>query len=80
MIADHGNCRACSKAILWVRNENGKAEPFDARPCRVLVPSEPGVADYRIRIDGHLPHFVTCPQAGRFKTASGGPGVERERS
>jgi len=72
------NCRGCDTQIIWVKNENGKAEPFDAKTCRVM--QSPG-KDYKVYTDAsitieppqtniveaHLPHFVTCPKAGDFK-------------
>lgn len=33
---DRSHCKGCGAEILWIKNENGKAEPFDARPARVL--------------------------------------------
>lgn len=74
-------CKACGTTIAWVKNENGKSEPFDARPCRVM--QAPGKT-YKVFTDeatviepplttiveAHLPHFVTCPQANRFRKKS----------
>lgn len=76
MNAEVGKCRGCGKAILWVKNENGKNEPFDFKHARVLrVDGDPypgmgtfyegTTKGYEI-IVAHLPHFVTCPKAGDF--------------
>jgi hypothetical protein len=31
-----GVCKGCGAAILWIKNEKGNAEPFDAQVRRVL--------------------------------------------
>lgn len=31
-----GVCKGCGAAILWIKNEHGKPEPFDAALRRVL--------------------------------------------
>jgi len=71
---DKGLCKGCGKEILWMLNENGKREPFDAKVSRVLVyglivDSETQKAEEApCQIDkGHLPHFVTCPKADQFR-------------
>lgn len=33
---NRSTCNGCGKPIVWIRNENGKAEPFDDRPARGL--------------------------------------------
>ncbi len=60
-MVDKGVCKGCKKPILWWRNENGKAEPFDARPTRTL-----GVEKHEIH-KVYLPHFVTCPDRDKFR-------------
>ena len=80
---DRGTCRACGVAMIWIKNENGKSEPFDAKPARILkVAGDPEPAGqnpftgfdsaagerlYQQIQTGHLPHFVTCPKASQFK-------------
>lgn len=42
MTINPGVCKGCGAAILWIKNEKGKAEPFDAAVRRVLhVESDP---------------------------------------
>lgn len=72
-------CKACQKPILWIRNENDRAEPFDAKPTRILRVAgdtdpdrapvafvEPGKL-FEVKT-GHLNHFLTCPSANAFRT------------
>ncbi len=82
---DKGICRGCGRDILWIKNENGKPEPFDARTVRVLhVEGDKcpggsifGVGDAVSPVAGrdceldsaHLPHFVSCPKADQFRRA-----------
>lgn len=69
-------CSKCNRAIIWHTNENGKHEPFDARPTRVLVTSKdksPRGVEYDLRgksqvtETAHVSHFVTCPFADSFR-------------
>ncbi|HEV3026495.1 MAG TPA: hypothetical protein VG457_02925 [Planctomycetota bacterium] len=71
-------CKACGTPIFWVKNENQKPEPFDARPTRILrvagdrdpdgVPHVFLEAGKICQIQaGHLNHFLTCPQAAKFR-------------
>jgi len=72
-------CKGCSRPIFWVKNENGKPEPFDARPTRMLriagdvdpdgVPHvfmETQGKQFEIQT-GHINHFLTCPVANKFR-------------
>lgn len=67
---DAALCRSCGREILWIRNENGKAEPFDAKATRILVlPADVGESPFGERdtkaivMKGRIGHFVTCPHA-----------------
>lgn len=62
---DTGTCKGCAKEIIWFKNENDKAEPFDVRPARVLVNTAEGEKPTTVK--AHLPHFVTCAKAENFK-------------
>jgi hypothetical protein len=83
--AGRGICKGCGAAIIWIKNERGKPEPFDAKPTRVLhlegdkqidprvtftvgnFPLEPWAGqDWELDV-AHLPHFVSCPVADRFR-------------
>ena len=71
-------CKGCGRPIFWIKNENGKAEPFDAKPTRMLrvagdvdpdghphVFLEPGkICQVQA---GHINHFLTCPKAAEFR-------------
>lgn len=85
MTINQGVCKGCGAAILWIKNENGRPEPFDAKPTRVLHVEgdpQPGGSRFGVAATGekwaspageweldcaHLPHFVTCPVASKFK-------------
>ena len=78
-------CKGCGRSIIWHKNKNGKNEPFDAKPTRVIVDLDgpptlsymedqrtAGLVEYNpevpgVVVMGHLPHFVTCPNADRFR-------------
>lgn len=75
---DKGICRGCQRPILWIKNEHGKAEPFDAKPTRMLQVAGDVDPDGTTRAfiepdrkfevkTGHINHFVTCPVANRFR-------------
>lgn len=61
------NCKTCGTEIVFFRNENGKFEPFDARPARVLEHN----MEYKIpgskTIKAHIGHFITCPQRDQHR-------------
>lgn len=71
-------CKGCQRPIFWIKNENGKAEPFDAKPTRMLRvagdtdPDRAPVAFieaeklFEVKT-GHINHFLTCPVANRFR-------------
>lgn len=78
MNVDKGTCRGCGAAIMWIVNENGKKEPFDAKATRMLRLAGDGDPDKTIVafvepevkfkvVAGHINHFVTCPQHDQFR-------------
>ncbi len=71
-------CKSCGVKLIWIVNKSGKNEPFDAKPARALI--RDGYKGFRLRpnkpelqiagnmvVAAHLPHFVTCPDSGRWK-------------
>ena len=72
---DSGICKGCGRSIFWIKNENGKAEPFDQSPRRVLARSADAApqvtalqrASTWVTAPAHLPHFITCPNADNFR-------------
>lgn len=71
-------CKGCQKPILWIKNERGRAEPFDATPTRIMRlagdrdPNGTTLAFVEPEklfevVSGHLNHFLTCPQANQFR-------------
>lgn len=65
------HCKACGAEILFQRTEKGKMMPVEIFVTTVLI-TEAGVG--RI-VRGHVPHFVNCPQAAKFK---GGQNAKTE--
>lgn len=76
-------CRGCGAEIIWVKTEAGKNMPCDPGlvpfreaagakeraitmrgkvVCCELRPTRGPVTDF-----GYIPHFSTCPQAGKFR-------------
>lgn len=73
---DVGACRKCNRRLIWIRNENGKIEPFDSRPTRMLVlPADMGTEGNTYRamlVKGRVNHFMTCPYADDFRSPRSG--------
>jgi fructosamine-3-kinase len=71
-VPEKGFCKGCGKDILWIKNENRKAEPFDAKETRVLLAEIEEVTGgcilgaWRIK-PGHINHFLTCRRAKDFR-------------
>lgn len=76
-------CRSCGKEIVWTETEKGKRMPVDVEPSHLgtfsLVPdgevirafwAKPGT-DSDLRVS----HFVTCPDADKFRRKA--PGAPR---
>lgn len=66
------NCKACSKEIIWMKTENNRSHPFDARQTLLLVNNPDGTKTMK---QGHVSHFATCPNAAQF---SHKPATEKE--
>lgn len=62
---EHGACRLCGKALLWVDTANGKRMPLDQHPDRGYVldaGKSPMVARQR---NVYACHFDTCKKRGK---------------
>ena len=72
---DKAHCNGCGAELFFVKNENGKAEPFDRKPRRVLALAVDAVPDLLhitrkekwVIATAHYNHFVTCPKADQFR-------------
>jgi predicted RNA-binding protein with PUA-like domain len=53
-------CQACGKEIVFLRTENGKIVPVDKET------TDPADEYYDPRERGHVSHFKTCTDPGRF--------------
>ena len=72
-------CKGCGADITWIKTRLGKSMPVDEKP----VPYFRGTGDKIVTEDGdviscdlngteligfgYVSHFVTCPQADRFR-------------
>lgn len=62
------NCKGCGAEIIWIKTEKGKNMPIDAKPIKIYLSEQGGWNGIRYTlIDGHLPHWGTCPNARAFK-------------
>lgn len=57
-------CKGCGAEILWIRTVAGQFAPIDLKEKSFFVLVGDDSAALR---KGHEPHFVTCPNADRFK-------------
>ena len=56
-------CKGCGAKIVWIKTENGKLTPIDAKPEKRYVS-----IDYSWKVmDTHISHFATCPEADHFR-------------
>jgi len=71
-------CRGCDAVIIWARTEQGKWQPFDAKPEKrfALTRDEDGRWHSKA-IAVYTPHHATCPKAEDFRRPS---ETVRERS
>ena len=81
-------CRGCGAPIVWIRTAGGKSMPCDAEPVlykerkgaagKIVTPNgEVLSCDLDVEPDeatgiGYISHFVTCPQAERFRKRKNG--------
>ena len=80
-MADLSKCRSCSASVIWLRSAvTDKRAPIDAGPSpngNILIDHGLGVyvvlahaaerAKYKLQL--HLNHYVTCPQARSWASA-----------
>jgi hypothetical protein len=67
-------CRSCAAPIVWARTNRGKMMPIDPAPRSDgnLVYIGVGVVEVvtgeRLPLEErYVAHFVTCPQAGKWR-------------
>lgn len=53
-------CKGCGEDIIFITSKNGKKIPCDPKPLSLV--SLAGEV-----IQGHMPHWATCPEADRFR-------------
>lgn len=76
-------CKGCGAEIIWIKTPAGKSMPCNAEPMtywenpgaagKIVTPNGEvirceftGDPDKATGI-GYIPHWYTCPQAGKFK-------------
>ena len=57
-------CKGCGQEIQWIMMASGAKMPVNAIPIKMIQVKE-GIGAL---IDVYTPHWVTCPQADKFKT------------
>jgi hypothetical protein len=59
-------CRSCGAYIVWLKTSTGKNMPVDADSLdeAEIEHGERPVFDAK---EGHISHFATCPDAGKFR-------------
>lgn len=78
-----GKCRGCGAPIVWIRTPGGKSMPCNAdqvlyraragAPGKIVTPNgevlscELNVSLEKATGVGYIPHFATCPQAGKLR-------------
>ena len=78
-----GNCRGCGERIVWIKTPAGKSMPCNIRPVlyraragapgKIVTPNGEVVScDVNVFPEiatglGYVSHFVTCPQAEKFR-------------
>jgi len=61
------SCKSCGARIIWAITRSGKRMPLDEMCTRVwIVEGRDGEIHTR-PIDGHKPHFATCPNADQHR-------------
>ena len=76
-------CKGCGASIIFIKTSNGKNIPCDAGSVtywankgakgKIVTPNGEVIScEFSGDIDkatgiGHVPHWATCPEAGRFK-------------
>ena len=70
-----GKCRGCGAPIVWISTPGGKSMPCNAdqvlyraragAPGKIVTPN--GEVLSCATGVGYIPHFATCPQAGKLR-------------
>ena len=72
-------CRGCGREIIWLRMNSGKYMPVDPKPVLVagdgkdtfITDEGETITGTASKTDtgtvGFVPHWATCPEAGRFR-------------
>lgn len=62
------NCRSCKAEINWIVYK-GKSHPIDAKPVKVFTAVEDEFGNHRYweYVNGYTSHFVTCPDAEKWR-------------
>ena len=68
-----GSCRGCNRKIFWCASVAGKPIPFDVNP-EIVRMREPDVEE----VSAEHVHWVTCPEAGKFKRPAAPKAVDRD--
>lgn len=66
-MGDFAPCKACGATISFIKTENGKPHPVNAKPVRIWVPTEPFDGIHYKQVSGYMTHFATCTAPGRFR-------------
>ena len=78
-----GACRGCGAALVWIPTPGGKSMPCDAEqmlyrtragakgkivtPNGQVLSADIGVQPEQATGVGYVPHWATCPEAGKFR-------------
>jgi hypothetical protein len=60
-------CKACHAEIIFVPTSKGNIMPLDAEPEKRCVLTRTAKGSIVEMVDTYIPHFVTCPQAAKFR-------------
>jgi len=72
----------CGASIIWALTENGKPVPLDKKGEKryVLIPKE-GSGDPVVQLrTTYSSHFVTCPDADKFRKSKKAETGEKEKA
>lgn len=66
---NNSTCQACGAPIKWIVTKKGKKMPVDLKARRFYVITN----GMPVQMQGHEPHFATCPYADRFRKKKKAP-------